>query len=424
MAGAALWLGAGLAPGVGAAVAVLDAALLAAAVLDLVLVRRLGPVQLERCCEPVLSHEACALVVVRVTNRGRRAAAVRLCETWPEEVMPRRVEIGAEVPAGGEVRLEYRVTPRRRGRVAITAAPARLRGPLGLWEREVPGLPQGEVRVYPSVNEVGKYELMARRSLLAEHGVRRVRPAGGTEIEGWREYARGDDYRGIDWKVTARRQRPISRELRPSRSQHVMLCFDAGRHMTEDTGRGTRFDCAVNAALVLAHVAALHGDRVGLLAFGERVVRYLQPRRGAGATPALARALYDLAPTLVEPDYAAAFRYLAAHDRRRALLILFTDLVSEEASDALIAHLAQAARRHVPVAVCFADERLAQIGARAPRTSRDAYERALALEVLEERARALHGLERRGVRVIDAPPGEVPAALVSRYLTLKARLVL
>ncbi|HEY3356116.1 MAG TPA: DUF58 domain-containing protein, partial [Polyangia bacterium] len=350
LGGAALWLLAALAPGLAAVAGAVDAALVALAVADAILVRRGGPLQLRRRCAAVLSHQARALVTVTVANRGARPAAVRLVETWPEAVAPRRVELAARVPAQGEVALEYRVTPARRGRLVIAAAPMRLRGPFGLCERELPGLPEEAVRVYPSVAGVGAYELMARRSLLAVHGIRRARPAGGIEIAGLRDYARGDDYRGIDWKATARRQRPISRALRPSRSQHVLLCFDAGRHMTEETGRGTRFDCAVDAALVLAHVAALHGDRVGLLAFDRTVVRYLAPRRGAGATPALARALFDVTPALVEADYDGAFRYLAAHDRRRALLVLFTDVVSEEVSDGLCAHLGQAARRHVPVA--------------------------------------------------------------------------
>jgi uncharacterized protein (DUF58 family) len=424
LAGAALWLAAALAPGLAAAAVALDAALCGFAVADALLLRRRGPLRLTRRVAPVLSRGAPAPVAVVVENRGAAPAALRLVETWPEDVSPRRIELAARAPAGGEVAFEYRVRPARRGRVAIAAAPLRVRGPFGLWERPGPGLPAAAVRVYPSLAEVGKYELMARRSLLAAYGVRRARPAGGTEIEALRDYAPGDDYRGIDWKATARRRRPVSRELHPSRRQHVLLCLDAGRHMTDETGRGTRFDCAVDAALVLAHVAARHGDRVGLLAFGRKVERYVAPRGGAAATPALGRALFDLAPALVEPDYAGAFRYLAAHDRRRALLIVFTDVVSEDASDALIAHLGEAARRHLPVAVCFADERLGALAAAAPRTARDAYERAAALELCGERARALHALERRGVQVVDAAPADVPAAVVSRYLTLKARLVL
>ena len=422
--GAGLWLGAALLPPLAWVVAALDAVLVALFVADLVLVSRAGPFRCRRSMEAVLSHDARNLVTVSVENRGRGAARVRVVETWPESFAPRRVELGGTVGAGDEIRLAYRVVPSARGRFSVAAAPLRVLGPLGCAVREVAALPVEEAQVYPSVAGVGKFQLLARRALLAEHGVRRLRPAGGTEIEGLREYAPGDDFRAVDWKATARRQRPISRELRPARSQHVMLCFDAGRHMTEDLGGGTRFDRAVDAALVLAHVAALHGDRVGLLAFDDKVVRYLQPQRGAGATPALARALFDLHPRLVEPDYGGAFRHLAAHDRRRALLVVFTEVVSETASDALCAYLAHAARRHVPLAVCLRDERLLEQAAAAPRDARDAYERAAALDLCGERERALHALERRGVQVIDAAPAGLQAALVSRYLSLKARLVI
>jgi len=422
--GAGLWLGAALLPPLAWLVAALDAVLVALFVIDLVAVRRAGPFRCRRTMEAVLSRDARNPVTVTVANRGRVAARVRVVETWPETFSPRRIELAGTVAAGNEVALAYRVVPAARGRFTVAAAPLRVAGPLGLAEREVEALAAEEAQVYPSVAGVGKFQLLARRALLAEHGVRRQRPAGGTEIEGLREYAAGDDYRAVDWKATARRQRPICRELRPARSQHVMLCFDAGRHMTEDLGGGTRFDRAVDAALVLAHVAALQGDRVGLLAFGDKVVRYLQPLRGPGATPALARALFDLQPALVESDYGGAFRYLAAHDRRRALLVLFTEVVSADASEALCAHLVHAARRHVPLAVCLRDERLLARAAAAPRDARDAYERAAALDLCGERTRALRGLERRGVQVVDAAPDALQAALVSRYLSLKTRLVI
>jgi uncharacterized protein (DUF58 family) len=422
--GAGLWLGAALFPPLAWVVAALDAVLVALFVVDLVAVGRAGPFRCRRAMEPVLSHDARNLVTVTVANRGRSVARVRVVETWPETFAPRRIELPATVAPGEEVALPYRVVPAARGRFTVAAAPLRVVGPLGLAAREVAALPAAEAQVYPSVAGVGKFQLLARRALLAEHGVRRLRPAGGTEIEGLREYSPGDDYRAVDWKATARRQRPISRELRPARSQQVILCFDAGRHMTEDLGGGTRFDRAVDAALVLAHVATLQGDRVGLLAFGDKVVRYLQPLRGPGATPALARALFDLKPTLVEPDYGGAFRYLAAHDRRRALLVLFTEVVSAEASDALCAHLVHAARRHVPLAVCLRDERLREQAAAAPRDARGAYERAAALDLVGERAQALRALERGGVQVVEAGADGLQAALVSRYLSLKTRLVI
>jgi uncharacterized protein (DUF58 family) len=422
--GAGLWLGAALLPPLAWVVAALDAALVILFVIDLVAVRRAGPFRCRRTMEAVLSHDARNAVTVTVANQGRSAARVRVVETWPATFSPRRVELEGTVAAGDAVELAYRVVPAARGRFTAAAAPLRVAGPLGLAVRELEALPAEEAQVYPSVAGVGKFQLLARRALLAEHGVRRLRPAGGTEIEGLREYTAGDDYRAVDWKATARRQRPISRELRPARSQHVMLCFDAGRHMTEDLGGGTRLDRAVDAALVLAHVAALQGDRVGLLAFGDSVVRYLQPLRGPGATPAIARALFDLRPTLVEPDYGGAFRYLAAHDRRRALLVLFTEVVSAGTSDALCAHLVHAARRHVPLAVCVRDERLAQGAAAAPRDARDAYERAAALHLCGERTQALRALERQGVQVVEAGAEGLPAALVSRYLSLKARLVI
>lgn len=388
---------------------------------------RPAALHVERRLAPVLSHGSANRVVIVIENGGSRSAAVEIDEVWPPHVTPARQHLAAVVPAGGRAELAYAVTPSRRGPIALAPAALRVRGPMGLLARQTAAAaPAADLRVYPSVAGVGRYELAARRHLTREVGLRSIRALGaGTEIEGLRDYTRDDEYRRIDWKATARRGHPMTRELRDEKSQHVMILIDAGRLGAVELGAGKRIDHAVNAALVLAHVAAVRGDRVGLLVFDREIRRYRPPSRASKAVvPALARALYDVEALPVEPDYDRAFRFLAAHDRRRALLVLFTDVLSAEASQAVVSHMAASSGRHLPVCVALDDPALRDAAAEPVTDADSVYRRAAATELRRERADALRAMHERGVLVIDVPPQAATPAVVGRYLELKARRLL
>ncbi len=397
------------------------------AVADARLCGRPAALRISRVVSPVLSHGAPNQVVLTVENQGARAVDVELEDVWPVTVEPGRHRLRARVAGGGVVSLRFGVTPMRRGALVVPESPARVHGPLGLVARQARAVvPPAAVRVYPNIAGVGRYELAARRGQLKELGVRSVRALGpGTEIEGLRDYTPDDEYRRIDWKATARRGAPVTRELRDERSQHVVILIDAGRLGAAPLAAGLRIDHAVNAALVLAHVAAIRGDRVGLLVFDREIRRYLPPGRASRAVvPRLARALYDVQARPVEPDYDRAFRYLAARDRRRSLLVLFSDVLSLEASEAIVSHLAHSAGRHLPVCVAIGDPGLAA-AARAPLgDAASVYHRAAAAELHAERQDALRAMRERGVVVVDVTPATATPDVVSRYLELKARRVL
>jgi len=125
--------------------------------------------------------------------------------------------------------------------------------------------------------------------------------------------------------------------------------------------------------------------------------------------------------TLVEPDYPGAFRYLAARNRKRALTVLFTDVIDRFASDALVANVASLRPRHLPLAVTLRNPELDQVAALRPVTAHDAFRKAAADELLRAREEALGHMRRAGVLVLDVPPERAAQAVVARYLELKRR---
>jgi uncharacterized protein (DUF58 family) len=322
---------------------------------------------------------------------------------------------------GGGYAAEAVFTGRARGAHALGPAAVVVDGPLGLARRAVRFDPGDVLTVAPSTAGVRRLRLLALQHRLRDAGVRQLRRrGGGSAVTALREYAPGDDPRRVDWKASARRDALVVRETGAEQGQTVVLAVDAGRLMTQLVGPArSRFDAALDSALVLADVAARGGDRVGLLVFDEVVRAWVPPAQGAGAVARVRAALVPVQPVLREPDYAGAFRALAERNRRRSLVVLFTDVIDARASRALLAHVARGAARHVVLVVALRDEQLD--AAARPGGAGGLYESAAAEEVLGAREEALQRMRQAGVAVLDTPVGAMTAGVVNRYLELKAR---
>ena len=315
------------------------------------------------------------------------------------------------------------VTPVARGRHAIGPVTVHIRGSLGILARSQRIEPDDEISVAPSLSPVKRFRLRALQARTSDAGPRVLRQRGESlAFSGLRPYTPGDDPRRIDWKATARQRIPITREYNLEQGQTVLIAVDAGRLMTQQEGGVSRFEQALSASLVLATVAADGGDKVGLLLFDDSVRAFLPPREGMTAVRAIRDTLVAAEPALVEPDYAAAFATIAARQRRRALVVLFSDVIDARSSRAMITHTTYSASRHLHVVVAMRSESLFQAGVPAGLGSSDSlYVNAAAEELVLAREEALHRMRRAGVAVVDVPSGAVSAAVVDRYLEIKGR---
>jgi uncharacterized protein (DUF58 family) len=368
-----------------------------------------------------ISLGATARDALVLENRGKLAARVRVTDDLPEVLVRGGADVlEAVIAPGREARLEWPVRAERRGDAEYGDVHLRVLGPLGLAWRQRRVYRADPLRVLPGVLEVRRYRLLGLHNRLREAGFRPVRQRGeGGSFESLREYVRGDDPRIIDWKATARRSKVIVRQYEAERRQNVVLLVDAGRLMTEKVGDRERIDYALTAALLLADVASLHGDLVGLLVFADRVQQYIPPSRNSIST--LAEALGGVHARIAEPNYPAAFTYLAKQLRRRSLLVAFTDIIDAQASSALVAHLGKAASRHLPIVVALRNPDLEATAQLAAKTPADVYRRAAAEELLQARAAALAQMQRSGVLVADSRPTDAVPDVVNRYLDVKRR---
>ncbi len=298
----------------------------------------------------------------------------------------------------------------------------RYRSLLGLFDRQGAYPLVEQVKVYPNLRDVRRYELATRSGLLREAGLRRVRRLGsGTEFERLRDYHPDDEYRRINWPATARRGRPITVDYQTERAQNVLVMLDVGRLMAAPVGLLSKLDYAVNTALLLSYVCLRQGDNVGLLAFADRVVAFVTPRGGHGQFQRLLETLYNVRIAPIESDYSLAFNYAALRVRRRSLVVTFTDVADPEASRLLVAALGRAATRHLPICATLRDPIVASYATTPITSSTAVYERVVAHTLLEARRDTLRLLAARGVITLDVAADRLSPAVIDEYLAIKAR---
>jgi uncharacterized protein (DUF58 family) len=382
-----------------------------------------------------LSLGAWNTVALRLQNPLARRLTLQVRDSVPPLLQPQGEAGSGVCEAEGSWALAYRVFPVQRGDFQFGAVSARYLGPLGLVWRQRTHQFVDVAKVYPNLLAINQYDAFVRRGQLQEIGVRNSRRWGaGTEFERLRDYTPDDEYRRIDWNATARRRAPVVVDYETERSQNVILLLDTGRLMSTrlpleesddpDVYRGrplSRLDHAVNASLMLSYVSQQVGDRVGLLAFGDHVSRFMPPRPGRGHFLRIANALYNLQAQPTEPDFGEAMAFLGSRVTRRSLVVLFTDVAGSEAAGTLVRSIAVAARRHLCVVVTLRDPAINALGKQPVNKVDEAYQRAVARLWLDERELALQSLRGRGALTVDTSADAISSDVINRYLEVKAR---
>jgi len=393
-------------------------ALTLAALVDVWLSRRAPSVRIERQLAGVWPVGVWGAVTLTIHNEAGRKLRLEVYDdyptAWKVEGLPHR----SQIAPGGYVAISYRLCPDRRGNVHFDAAHLRIDSPLGLWVRAHRIGPSHDIKVFPDFSQLLGYTLTAtdRRSPTAG-AIRKRRRGEGTDFRQLREYRQGDSLRSIDWKATARQQKPISREYQEERDQQVVFLLDTGRRMLAQDGATSHFDHALNAVLTLGFLAQKQGDAVGLMSFGEET-RWLSPHKGRIGLDRLLAGVYDLQPAEVAPDYAQAAAALLGRLSKRAFIVLITNLRDED-DQALRSACELLSTRHLVLCASLREKALDAAVAAPVVLFADALRVSAAAHYLQQRDQAIKRLGIRASHLIDITPERLSMSLVNRYLDIK-----
>lgn len=348
-------------------------------------------------------------------------------------------------------RVQFIVTPNRRGDFALGPLWLRWTGRLRLAERRGLAQPAQKVRVYPtmerSADDTALYLLRIRQIELQR---RRLRLTGtGREFDHLRDYRAGDELRNISWPATARRAKVVTREFTTERSQQVWIVLDAGRlsgtvfemrraapaaalsapsTAFRDAASDesfllslTQLDQACSAGIALAQTAMQAGDKAGLLVYGRAVQQQLLPSTGAGALRTMIDSLSQARVESSEADHLRAAARLGQLQRRRSLVLWITEMADSARRPEIADAAVDLARRHLVLLLVLNHPEIQATAGRAPRTSVQMFESAAAQEVIERRRQILAGLRAKGVLIAETTPGALRTDAINEYLEVKAR---
>jgi uncharacterized protein (DUF58 family) len=337
----------------------------------------------------------------------------------------------AILPSAGPIDLARVYVPRLRGVHALGGLRLRLRGPLGLVERSARIASTHTTAVEPALIGLRENLALAASERWRDLGSRTSARRGGLqEFDALRDHVPGDEVRLVDWKAFARRGRPIVRQFREERGQELIVAIDCGRRMAATTSedvagrrgrvavaRGmTKLDHALDAALQLAAVALEHGDRVGAIAFDADVIAWIPPARGRAQVSRLRRRLFGLQASTRESDLERALREVALRHRRRALVLVLSDVADPLSVDRQATALRAGSGRHRVIFAGLDDPALRVLSGHP---ERDALLAASAAALVAERRASLRRLASRTVRVLDAPPAEAAAPAIAAWLAAR-----
>jgi uncharacterized protein (DUF58 family) len=400
-----LWQGAGLALG-------------AAGAFDAWRSRIAPQVRIERELAGVWPVGAWNKVTLRLHNEDARALALDLMDDYPGSWQIEGLPHAARLAAGAFVAVSYRLCPDQRGNASFGATYLRVHSPFGLWTRTHRIGPPSLVKVFPDFSALLGHSLTATDKRSAEAGAIRKRRRGeGTDFHQLRDYRRGDSMRSIDWKATARRNKPITREYQEERDQQVVFLLDTGRRMLARDDITSHFDHALNAVLTLGFVAQKQGDAVGLMTFGGET-RWLAPAKGRSGLDRLLAGAYDLQPSEMAPDYTAAASALLNRLSKRAFVVLITNLRDED-DNALRAACELISSKHLVMCASLREKVIDGASGTQVRNLSDALRYSASVHYMQQRREAIRRLGLRADRLIDITPDKLSLALVDRYLDIK-----
>src|SRR5436309_10070862 len=181
------------------------------------------------------------------------------------------------------------------------------------------------------LRQIRRLQLKARRAVedLLGGEYHSVFKGSGIAFEEVREYQPGDDIRTIDWNVTARMGHPFIKRFVEERELTVVLLVDCSASHLFGTRLQQKREVAAELAAVLAFSAISNNDKVGLVAFTDRVERFVPPRKGTRHVLRLIRDVLFHQPRRTGTSLREGLDFLNRIQRRRAIVFLFSDFLDE-----------------------------------------------------------------------------------------------
>jgi uncharacterized protein (DUF58 family) len=376
----------------------------------------------ERIIKERLSNGDENKIVLQLHNHYHFKIHCIIIDELPLQLQDRNWEKEVTINADNESSIDYFITPSERGEYNFGNINIYVKGPLSLVRRRYIIKQEQTVKVYPSYIQMRRYQLIAVGTNVKETGVKKMRKLGHSmEFEQIKEYVRGDDYRTINWKATARRGDMMVNNFTDERSQQIYCVVNKGRVMKMPFEELTLLDHAINAALVLSNVVLQKQDKAGLITFGQSLDAFIPADKKPTQINLILETLYKQQTSFLEPDFEKLFSVVRNRITHRSLIVLFTNFESFESLERELPVLKRLAHYHLLMVVFFDNTELKQLIDLKTSNTEDIYIKTIAEKFRYEKQLMAKELQKNGIIAVLSSPQNLTVNALNKYLEVKNR---
>lgn len=389
------------------------------ALLDFLVAQYTRPnLEVTRTLDPHLALGVRQKVTIKICNQSARRQQLCLTDSPSSQLQLWDLPIEVQIAPGEHAVFRYYIIALQRGLADFGQVCCRIESPLKLWQKNTYFCESEQVKIYPNYKPLFQSSFINSDQLYSDWGVQLSQRRGdGTDFRQLRDFRMGDSLRQIDWRATARFNRPISREYQEERDQQVIFLLDCGRRMRAIDGDISHFDHALNALLLSAFVALRQGDKVGLLSFAGQA-RWVPPFKGRRQISHLLDQIYDLDSTLATSDYLEVAQQLMSRESKRSLIILISSIEPQDRDDLLRA-AKMLSQHHLVLVACMRQQALTEAQHNEVVSIEDALSYCGASRLMQKQTAMFTALRSENVIVADTQPSYMHSALISEYMALK-----
>ena len=340
----------------------------------------------------------------------------------PHQFQRRDLNFKISLGPGENKTIKYYLRPVKRGEYSFGAVNVFARSPIGFLDRRFRFSGDALIPVYPSYIQMRKYELMAISNRLTEAGIKKIRRIGqNMEFELIKEYVRGDDFRTINWKATARKNHPMVNHYQDERSQQVYSLIDKGRVMQMPFNGLSLLDYAINATLVISNIAIKKSDKAGLLTFQDKIGSMVAAGKQSKQMSHIMEVLYNQKTAYRETDFSALHNRVRRKITQRSLLLLFTNFESIYSLQRQLPYLKSLNNQHLLVVIFFENTEMRSLLAKPAEDLKEIYYKAIAEKFSYDKKLIVKELSRNGIQALLTAPEHLTVNTINKYLELKSR---
>ena len=327
------------------------------------------------------------------------------------------------VAAGKITRFVYDLIPQERGEYFFGHVHVFVRSSIiGFAERRITGESGRKIAVYPSFLQMKKFEIIAFSNQLKEYGIKRQRKIGHTfEFEQIREYVKGDDYRTINWKATARKQDLMVNQFQDEKSQQIYCILDMGRTMKKPYNGISLLDYSINATLVISNIILKKQDKSGVITFSNSSVSVLPAEKKSGQLSHILELLYHQKTNFLESNFENLFQTVRRKVKQRSLLFLFTNFESVTSLKRHLSYFRKLAAQHLLIVVFFENFEVRELVGKPAHIVSQIYRKTIAENFILNKKQIVRELEIHGISTILTTPDQLTVHTINKYLELKSR---